>query len=147
MSITIIAVGKAKNQFKQEIDYYIKQMPVKVNIIELLDEPTISGLEREGKRILIKIPKNSYIISLAIEGKTYDSVNFSKKIDSLINLEKKQITFIIGGSYGISDEVLNISDELLSFSDFTFPHVLMRLMLVEQVYRAFKIIENHPYHK
>lgn len=148
MKITIIAVGKLKRScFKEEINHYLKQLTTPVEIIEINDEPTKSGLIKEGMKILAKIPANSYIIGLAIAGNKIDSLMFSEKLENLILSEKRPITFIIGGSYGLADEVLKQANELISFSDFTFPHNLMRLILVEQLYRAFKIIEKHPYHK
>ncbi len=148
MKITIIAIGKMKrHHFTEEIKHYIKQIKYSVEIIEIADEPDVSGKEKEGLKIIEKIPKNSYVISLAIEGKKMDSVTFSKFIDNHLNQNKKALTFIIGGSYGLSEQVLKQSNALLSFSDFTFPHNLMRLILVEQLYRAIKINENHPYHK
>lgn len=147
MKINIIVVGKAKNKYKEDLNYYLKQIPIKVEIIEVLDEPNESGMEIEGDRVLKKIVKDSYVIALAINGKKLDSISFSQRLEELIFLEKKMITFIIGGSYGLAEKVIKRADELLSFSDFTFPHVLMRLILVEQIYRGFKIIEKHPYHK
>lgn len=148
MKITIIAVGKIKRvSYINEIKHYLKQIKVPVNIIEIKDEPLKADIKKEELKILSKINKNSYVISLAIEGKKTDSINFSKKIEELILNQRQEVTFIIGGSHGLSENVLKQSNELISFSDFTFPHNLMRLILVEQLYRAFKIIQNHPYHK
>lgn len=148
MNIFIIGVGKIKsNQYIKEINDYIKQMPYKTTIIEIKDEPRKENMDLEGKRIIKKIPKNSYIISLDRLGKEHDSISFSNHFKTMIEEYKKDIVFIIGGSYGLSEEVLKMSDLKLSFSKFTFPHQLMRLILVEQIYRAFKIMENHPYHK
>lgn len=102
---------------------------------------------REKDNIIKKIPKDSYVICLDRKGKEFDSIKFASHLENLITTSKKDIVFIIGGSYGIHKDLLNAADEKLSFSKFTFPHQLMRLILVEQIYRAFKIMENHPYHK
>ncbi|MGI6360476.1 MAG: 23S rRNA (pseudouridine(1915)-N(3))-methyltransferase RlmH [Acholeplasmatales bacterium] len=135
----ILAVGKIRDSLEEEINFYKKQMP-KLKIIEIKD----SDKEKEGK-LLLKHMKDNYCVSLSIEGKAYDSVSFSKHVEKL--QENKNLTFIIGGSEGLSDEVLNECREHISFSKMTFPHGLMRLILVEQLYRATKISENHPYHK
>lgn len=148
MTITIISVGKMKqNTYQKEIESYIKQLPYPVQFIEIGDEPTKEGVVKEGKAILKKIPKNSTVIAMAIEGKTMDSVEFSTYLNELVLMPNKDICFIIGGSYGLSDEVMNLAMHKISFSKMTFPHQLFKLMLVEQIYRAFKIMENHPYHK
>ena len=102
---------------------------------------------KEGEKILSKIPNNSYIISLCIEGKQLKSEELSKKIDDLGVKGISSITFIIGGSIGLSDQVVKKSDFKLSFSKMTFPHQLMRLILLEQIYRAFRISKGEPYHK
>jgi len=148
MTINIISVGKMKqNTFQKEIDSYIKQLPYPVKFIEINDEPTKEGIVKEGKAILKKIPKNATVIVLAIEGKMYDSVEFSNYLNELVVTPNKDICFIIGGSYGLSEEVMEIASSKISFSKMTFPHQLFKLMLTEQIYRAFKIMENHPYHK
>jgi len=110
-----------------------------------LEEEKIKRIE--GERILKKIPGNAYVIALAIDGKRKDSVRFSKDLSDLFTGGKSEIAFVIGGSLGLSDEVLKRSDEKLSFSDMTFPHQLMRLILSEQIYRAFRIMKGEPYHK
>lgn len=148
MKIYIIAVGKVKSKtYSDEIENYLKQIPYPIEIIEVKDEAKISGMVLEKNRILNKIPKNSYVISLDRKGKQQDSINFSKHLKKLIDSGTKDIVFIIGGSYGIHEELLKMSNEILSFSKFTFPHQLMRVILVEQIFRAFKIMTNHPYHK
>lgn len=148
MKIYLIAVGKIKSKtYLEEINNYIKQLPYVLEIIEIKDEPTEKGMEKEKEAILKKIPKNSYIIALDKNGKEYDSINFSNYLKKLIETTQKDLTFIIGGSYGIDKELLNMADEKLSFSKFTFPHQLMRVIFIEQIYRAFKIMDNHPYHK
>lgn len=147
MKITIIAVGKIKNkEYLQEINNYFQQIPFEVMVIEIKDEPNKEGVKKEGLKILPKIPSNSFVISLDIKGDKYNSIDFSKHIEKLLE-NKKEITFIIGGSYGLADEVLERSQQRLSFSDFTFPHQLMRVILAEQLFRTFKIMEKHPYHK
>ena len=103
--------------------------------------------DKEGERILKKIPSSAFVFTLEIDGKKYDSVSFSRKIENLCITGNSHICFIIGGSLGLSDSVKKISNERISFSDMTFPHQLMRVILLEQVYRAFKIINNEPYHK
>lgn len=148
MKIHIIAVGKVKNKsYLEEIDNYIKQLPYPFIIHEVKDEPVKEGMVREKDNIIKKIPKDSYVICLDRKGKEFDSIKFASHLENLITTSKKDIVFIIGGSYGIHKDLLNAADEKLSFSKFTFPHQLMRLILVEQIYRAFKIMENHPYHK
>jgi 23S rRNA (pseudouridine1915-N3)-methyltransferase len=104
-------------------------------------------MEKEGQKILSKIAKDSYVISLAIEGKMLDSVGFAETIDHVTTNFGPSITFIIGGSFGLSNNVKENSNLLLSFSKMTFPHQLMKLFLVEQIFRAQAILNNHPYHK
>jgi 23S rRNA (pseudouridine1915-N3)-methyltransferase len=159
MNITIIGVGKIKEKFMQEaIKEYSKRLSRYCNleIIEVIDEKAPENLsekeiniikEKEGQRILSKLIANTYVVSLAIDGKNLSSEDFSRKIDDLALEGKGDITFIIGGSLGLSDEVLNRSDFKLSFSKMTFPHQLMRLILLEQIYRGFKISRGEPYHK
>ncbi len=159
MNITIITVGKLKEKYlKQGIDEYLKRLTAyaKVEIIELPDEKapeTLSDVEmlqikdKEGERILSKINPDAHVIALAIEGKMKTSEELADTIDKLGTYGKSKITFIIGGSLGLSQEVMKRSDEALSFSKMTFPHQLMRLILVEQIYRAYRIIRNEPYHK
>ena len=103
--------------------------------------------EKEGNKILSKIKNNSYVIALAIDGKNLSSEELAEKISSLAVSGKSHITFVIGGSLGLSDDVLKTADYKLSFSKMTFPHQLMKLILLEQVYRAFRINNNEPYHK
>ncbi len=159
MNITIITVGKLKEKYlKQGIDEYLKRLTVyaKVDIIELPDEKapeTLSDVEmlqikdKEGERILSKINPDAHVIALAIEGKMKTSEELANTVDKLGTYGKSKITFIIGGSLGLSQEVMKRADEALSFSKMTFPHQLMRLILVEQIYRAYRIIRGEPYHK
>ena len=143
--IKIICVGKVKEAFYSDaIDEYMKRMGKyhKVEIIELPD----SNIRDEKELILKKIDKKDYIITMEIEGKENTSIEFSKLIDRTL-MERSNITFIIGGSDGLDDEVKAISNYKLSFSKMTFPHQLFRVILLEQIYRAFKIINNETYHK
>ncbi|MCR2044827.1 23S rRNA (pseudouridine(1915)-N(3))-methyltransferase RlmH [Anaerosalibacter massiliensis] len=159
MNITIIGVGKIKEKFMQEgIKEYSKRLSryCKLKIIEVTDESAPENLsekeieiikEKEGKRILSKLSNNSYIISLDIKGKNFSSEEFSKKIEDITLGGTNDITFIIGGSLGLSEEILNKSNFKLSFSKMTFPHQLMRIILLEQIYRGFRIMKGEPYHK
>ena len=159
MNITVICVGKIKEKFYREaVCEYSKRLSkfCKLNIIEVDDEEAGQNLspvqesnikDKEGERILKKIPSNSYVFTLEIEGKKYDSVSFSKNLNDLCVKGQSSICFIIGGSLGLSDKIKDLSNAKLSFSDMTFPHQLMRVILLEQIYRAFKIINNEPYHK
>ena len=159
MNITVICVGKIKEKFYREaVCEYSKRLSkfCKLNIIEVDDEEAGQNLspvqesnikDKEGERILKKIPTNSYVFTLEIEGKKYDSVSFSKNLNDLCIKGQSSICFIIGGSLGLSDRIKGLSNAKLSFSDMTFPHQLMRVILLEQIYRAFKILNNEPYHK
>ena len=159
MQITILTVGKIKEKFYRDaIDEYSKRLSryCKLKIVEVEDEKIPDGasdvvcnqiMAKEAEKLRKYISDDAYVVALAIEGKKYDSVGFSKKIDNLGIQGKSHIVFIIGGSLGIADELKNRADELISFSDMTFPHQLMRVILTEQIYRAYRIINNEPYHK
>ncbi|HBZ11014.1 MAG TPA: 23S rRNA (pseudouridine(1915)-N(3))-methyltransferase RlmH [Bacillus bacterium] len=159
MNITIVSVGKIKEKhMKQGIDEYLKRLSAytKINILELPDEKAPENLshtqmqqikKKEGDRILDKIHPDAYVIALAIEGKQASSEQFAERLGGLSASGKNSVVFVIGGSLGLSDEVMKRADEALSFSKMTFPHQLMRLILVEQVYRAFRILRGEPYHK
>ena len=159
MNISIITIGKLKEKYlKQGIQEYLKRLSsyAKVEIIELADEKAPENLsesekeqvkQKEGERILAKISDDTHVIALAINGKQKSSEELAKEIDSLATYGKSKIAFVIGGSLGLSSEVMKRSNAALSFSKMTFPHQLMRLVLVEQIYRAFRIIRNEPYHK
>ena len=159
MNISIVAIGKLKEKYlKQGIDEYIKRLTAyaKVDIIELPDEKAPENLsdqdmkivkDKEGERILSKISPDAHVIALAIEGKMKSSEELADNMDRLATYGKSKVTFVIGGSLGLSDTVLKRADEKLSFSRMTFPHQLMRLILLEQVYRAFRINRGEPYHK
>ena len=151
--IRIICVGKIKEKyFVEAIQEYKKRISKfsKLEIVELLDEPTNDSnvvLSKEKEKIL-KIFKNSdYNIALDIDGEMLDSVSFSKKIDNIFTNHSSTITLIIGGSCGLDDEIKNMCNYRLSFSKMTFPHQLFRVILLEQIYRAFKILNNESYHK
>ena len=159
MNIRLIPVGKIKEKYIQEgIKEYSKRLSryCSLDIVEIDDEKAPESLsdkekemvkQKEGERILSKIPQNSYVISLVIEGKQLSSEELAEKIESLMVEGISDITFIIGGSLGLSDEVISRSNFKLSFSKMTFPHQLMRMILLEQIYRAWRIIRNEPYHK
>lgn len=152
MKIKIISVGKLKEQFhKNACDEYIKRLSgyCKTQIVEVKDErDDIPGtLEKEGQRILSKINTREYVITLEIDGKMLDSKEFAQKISNLIVMGNSNITFVIGGSRGLSESVKKRSNFKLSFSKMTFPHQLMRVILLEQIYRAFKINNNEKYNK
>ena len=143
--IKIVCVGKIKEAFYRDaIDEYMKRMGKyhKVEIIEVSD----SNIKDEKELILKRIDKKDYIITLEIEGKENTSIEFSKLIDRTL-MERSNIIFIIGGSDGLDDEIKRISNYKLSFSKMTFPHQLFRVILLEQIYRAFKIMNNESYHK
>lgn len=155
--INLVCIGKIKEDYlKNAITEYSKRLSkyCKLNIIELNDEAIPDNLsdkmtenikKLEGSRILSNI-KNSYIISLDLRGKQYSSEEFSNKLEN-ISISNSSITFIIGGSLGLSKNVIESSNELISFSKMTFPHQLIRVFLLEQLFRAFKIQNNEKYHR
>ena len=159
MKITICCVGKIKEKFySQAIEEYSKRLSkyCKLEIKEAADEKTPDSAsdtvnrmikEKEGDRLLSFIKDDSYVIALAIDGKMLDSVELSEKIDNLMLSGKSDIVFVIGGSLGLDKRVLDRADYMLSFSKMTFPHQLMRVILLEQIYRSFRIMKNEPYHK
>ncbi|WP_070120046.1 23S rRNA (pseudouridine(1915)-N(3))-methyltransferase RlmH [Bacillus marinisedimentorum] len=159
MNISIITVGKLKEKYlKQGIQEYVKRLQpyTKMEIIEVPDEKAPENLsdaemlqvkQKEGERILQKISPDSHVIALAIEGKQETSEQFAKTLDNLATYGKSKVAFVIGGSLGLSEEVMKRADSSMSFSKMTLPHQLMRLVLVEQVYRAFRINRGEPYHK
>lgn len=159
MNISIISVGKLKEKYlKSGIEEYTKRLGsyTKINEVEVADEKAPEQLsdadmeivkKKEAERILAKIAPDAYVIALAIDGKMKTSEQLAKDIESLMTYGRSKIVFVIGGSLGLHDEVLKRADEKLSFSKMTFPHQLMKLILVEQVYRAFRIMKGEPYHK
>ncbi len=153
--ISIIAVGKIKEKsLKSLIDEYVKRISgyTKIEIIEVNDEPN-DKLEQEkvlsieAQRILKQIKKDSYVILLSLKGKQSDSLEFASMLEKINTYNSSHITFVIGGSLGVSDEVEKRADYLLNLSKLTFPHNLARLIILEQIYRAFKINNNETYHK
>ena len=150
--IKIICVGKIKEKFYRDaIEEYLKRLSkyTKIEVIECHDYsalPTSDILIKEKLEIEKYINNKDYIITLEIEGKELTSTELAKKIDN-IYLSNSNITFIIGGSYGLHNDIKNISNYKLSFSKMTFPHQLFRVILLEQIYRAYKINNNESYHK
>ena len=144
--IRIVCVGKIKENYLNElINDYMKRITKyhKIEIIELKD----NDITLESKEIINHLNKNDYNILLDIKGEKLDSVEFSSLIDSIFVSGKSNITFIIGGSNGVTNEVKDFTQKRLSFSDMTFPHGLFRGILLEQIYRSFKILNNESYHK
>ena len=146
----IICVGKVKEKFFVDaIEEYSKRISkyTKLEIIQIPDEANEGiALKKEGEKILSKIKDSDYVVTLEIEGNSLTSLEFAKKIDNNFG-SNKNLTFVIGGSYGLDDLVKQRSDYKLSFSKFTFPHQLFRVILLEQIYRAYKINNNENYHK
>ncbi len=159
MKIRILCVGKIKEKyFRDAISEYRKRLSryCSLEICESADEKTPEGAsaheeslirEKEGERILGHIREGDYVIALTISGRKFTSEKFSSHLESLMNHQKSTIDLVIGGSLGLGENVLRRADEEISFSDLTFPHQLMRVILLEQVYRAFKIMRHEPYHK
>lgn len=159
MNISIVTVGKLKEKYLVNgINEYIKRLGpyAKVDVVEVSDEKAPEQLseaemlqvkEKEGERILAKVVHDAYVIVLAIDGQMWSSEKLATELDQLATYGKSKVTFIIGGSLGLSQTVMQRANAKLSFSKMTFPHQLMRLILVEQVYRAFKINRGEPYHK
>ncbi|MCF7932339.1 MAG: 23S rRNA (pseudouridine(1915)-N(3))-methyltransferase RlmH [Acholeplasmataceae bacterium] len=146
--IRILCVGKLqKSLFEKAIAHYEKQIPVPLSWVEVKDEKDQQGISIEGERLLSRIKETDLVIVLAIEGKPLSSEGFSKVIDDWMSYQRGDLVFVIGGSYGLSGHVMARADLSLSFSKMTFPHQMMRLILIEQVYRGFQIIKGHPYHK
>ncbi|WP_026486440.1 23S rRNA (pseudouridine(1915)-N(3))-methyltransferase RlmH [Caldanaerobius polysaccharolyticus] len=159
MNIDVIAVGRIKEKYIQEgIKEYKKRLSsyCKLNIIEVSDEKVpddSSDAQRErirqveGERIRARIKKGSYVIATDINGEELSSEQLARKLNDIIISGKSDLSIIIGGSLGLWDQLIESADMRLSFSKFTFPHQLFRLILLEQLYRCFKIIHAEPYHK
>lgn len=159
MRITLVTVGKIKERyFADAIGEYSKRLSryVRLEILEAADEKTPDGTgaaleeqikQKEGARILKLLPEDAYVIALAIEGKRFSSEGLAEKIAALGVSGKSHLCFVIGGSLGLDPRVTARADLLLSFSDMTFPHQLMRVILLEQIYRSFRINSHEPYHK
>ena len=158
LTVNILCIGKIKEKFfKDAIDEYSKRLSkyCKLNIIELPDEKIPDKLNnniineiktKECNNIINHLKKDSYIICLDLKGKEFSSEQFSKKIETL-SMKTSNITFIIGGSLGLTDELLKLSNEQVCFSKMTFPHQLIRIFLLEQLFRNFKIQNNETYHR
>ena len=158
LNINIICVGKIKEDYlKDAISEYSKRLSkfCNLNIIELSDEKLPSKLNdsiineiknKECNKMIQSIKKDSYIICLDLKGKQFTSEEFSKKIENIALNFNSSITFIIGGTLGLNEEILSLSNEKICFSKMTFPHQLIRVFLLEQLFRAFKISNNETYH-
>ena len=159
MKITLLTVGKVKEKYLRDgIAEYSKRLGkyCRLEIVEVTDERTPDRASQaeeeqikriEGERLLRGIRETDYVIALAIDGTMLDSVELSEKMEKLGVQGESNLVFVIGGSLGLSDEVLRRADYRLSFSSMTFPHQLMRLILLEQIYRGFRIMRGEPYHK
>jgi len=159
LNIVLITVGKIKEKFYvQATQEYTKRLSRYCNLttIEVSDEKApenlsradmLNVIEKEGKKIIGKIPPGATVITLEIEGKPMSSVDFSKEVGNFALKGQSHLCFIIGGSLGLSEEIKKMSQLKLSFSEMTFPHQLFRVMLLEQIYRGFRILKNEPYHK
>lgn len=159
MKITLVTVGKIKEKFFEDaIKEYSKRLSryCKLEILQVADEKTPEGAseavelqikEKEGQRILSLIRDDAYVIALAIEGKMLDSEELAERIEKLGVSGISQIVFVIGGSLGLSAQVMKRADYALSFSRMTLPHQLMRVVLLEQIYRSYRIMNHQPYHK
>ena len=159
MKITLVTVGKIKEKFFEDaIKEYSKRLSryCKLEILQVADEKTPEGAsetvelqikEKEGQRILSLIRDDAYVIALAIEGKMLDSEELAERIEKLGVSGISQIVFVIGGSLGLSAQVMKRADYALSFSRMTFPHQLMRVVLLEQIYRSYRIMNHQPYNK
>ena len=159
MKITILCVGKVKEKFYRDaISEFSKRLSryCKLEIIEVPDEKTTEEAsdteirlvkDKEGDRLLKNIKDDAYVVCLCIDGKSLDSEELSEKIEKLGIQGTSHICFIIGGALGLSEQVIKRADFKLSFSKMTFPHQLMRVILLEQVYRAYRIMNHEPYHK
>lgn len=158
LTINIVCIGKIKEKFfKDAIDEYSKRLSkyCKLNIIELPDEKIPEKINiniendiktKECTNMINHIKKDSYIICLDLNGKEFSSEQFSKKIED-ISMESSQITFVIGGSLGLNQQILSLANQKICFSKMTFPHQLIRVFLLEQIFRAFKISNGETYHR
>lgn len=154
IEINVISVGNVKEKYLQElIADYKKRISkyAKIELIELKDESNKINenivKETEGERILSSIKEGFYVILLDLRGQMLDSISLSKKLDEISTYHSSKIAFIIGGSFGVSEAVKKRANYMLSFSKMTFPHQLAKGMLLEQIYRSFKILNNETYHK
>ena len=158
INVTVIAVGRLKesylrdgcNEYIKRLGAYSKPQIIEINEERASDNPSESEIqaviEKEGERIISKIPKGATVIPLCIEGREYSSPDFSRLIEN-ISMTSSHICFVIGGSFGLSDRVKSLGKDKLSFGKMTLPHQLARMVLLEQIYRAFSISNNSKYHK
>ena len=159
MNITIVSVGKLKEKYlKMGIEEYAKRLSsyAKIEFVEVPDEKAPENLSdadmeivkrKEGERILAKISDGTYVVALALDGKMKSSEELADGLEKLATYGQSKVAFVIGGSLGLHDDVLKRADEKLCFGRMTLPHQLMKLVLVEQIYRSFRIIKGEPYHK
>jgi 23S rRNA (pseudouridine1915-N3)-methyltransferase len=159
MNVQLIVLGKLKekymkdfsNEYEKRLSAYCKLTVTELEPVKLSDNPSQSeidnALNKETQMIMVKIPKNSYVFSMCIEGKQMSSEELSQKLDDIALSGKSTVVFIIGSSFGLSDEIKKMSDFKFSMSKMTFPHKLARIMLTEQIYRGFSISNNGKYHK
>lgn len=159
MNIRVVCVGRLKERFYEEaVSEFLKRLSryASIEAVEVADEKAPENLScaqrgqvklEEGRRILAKVDKSDFVVALAIEGKTLSSPELAQALQSWMNEGRCKFTFVVGGSLGLSAEVLSRADYLLSFGRMTFSHQVFRVMLLEQLYRAFKIMNNEPYHK
>lgn len=151
MKITIRAIGKDNSkEYKKLCDEYIKRLPWKINIEEVANVKSGSITEvqrKEARNLLTKINKSDYIIALDEKGKKFSSESFSKSLFTQIESGIRHIIFLVGGANGFDDSIRERANLMISLSDMTFPHMMVRLILIEQLYRAFTISQGHPYHK
>ena len=159
MAVTVICVGKLREKyFADAADEYVKRLKriMPVTVIELPDEPEPAQpsdklneavMKREGEKILQKLGPQDHVIAMCIDGRQYESTELARKMSDLFTQGKSHVTFLIGGSLGLSPQVYQRANERISFSKFTFPHQMMRVIFLEQLYRACRISANEPYHK
>ncbi len=159
MNVHLIVLGKLKEkymkdfsqEYEKRLSAYCKMTVTELEPVKLSDNPSQSeiqnALNKETQMIIAKIPKNSYVFSMCIEGKQMSSEELSQKLDDIALSGKNSVVFIIGSSFGLSDEIKRMSDFKFSMSKMTFPHKLARIMLTEQIYRGFSISNNGKYHK
>ncbi|WP_238546042.1 23S rRNA (pseudouridine(1915)-N(3))-methyltransferase RlmH [Tumebacillus flagellatus] len=159
MNINLLTVGKLKEKYwVGAVEEYKKRLSsyAKVTVVEIPDEPTPDNASpaqeeqikrKEAEKLLSKVGERDYVIALAIEGKSLTSEEFAEHLDKMANQGYSTFTFVIGGSLGLHETVLQRANYKLSFSKFTFPHQMVRVVLLEQVYRAFRIQRGEPYHR
>ncbi len=156
MKITILSVGSIKEKYlKDAINDYAKRISKysKIDFISVMDEPISENMSeadiknKEAARLLSKLPENSYKIALNLQGEMLTSIQLSEKVSHILSYYTSHIVFVIGGSLGLGDPILTRMDYHLCFSKMTFPHQLMQVILLEQIYRSFKIINHETYHK